>query len=166
MNFRPSSKAVESYLGLKESLSPFLNSDRQQFLSLALNGLLFLALMLLTEKSGSLDLRRGSRLLEVVAILHLLGGLYQNAQTQRADPNVLVDVSLYLAAVLLLLVLGPWRSRWRMLIGALSGVALGSYLLIDLNLVPRKPFVLCLGAIGLITALSAYRYVFTAPRRK
>jgi hypothetical protein len=98
--------------------------------------------------------------------MHLLGGLYQNAQAHRADPRVLGDVSLYLAAVALLLVLGPWRSRWRMLVGALGGVALGSYLLMDLNLVPRKPFVLILGGAGLLTALVAYRYLLTAPRAK
>ena len=153
-------------LGLDAKLSPFLNKDRQQFLSIALNGLLFLALMLLTENSRSLDLRRGSRVLEVLAILHLLGGFYQNAEKQRTNPNVLIDVSLYLAAVLLFLVLGPWRSRWRMLLGALSGVALGSYLLIDLNLVPKKSFVLCLGAIGFITALSAYAYLLVAPKAR
>ena len=68
--------------------------------------------------------------------------------------------------MLLLLVLGPWRSRWRMLVGALSGLALGSYLLIDLNLVPKKPFILGLGAIGLITALVAYAYLVVVPRRK
>jgi serine/threonine protein kinase len=155
-----------SMLGLNEEFSPWLDPERQQFLSFALNGVLFLALMLATENAQSLDLRRGSRLLEGIAILHLLGGLYQNAQAHRADPRVMSDVSLYLAAVALLLVLGPWRSRWRMLVGALGGVALGSYLLIDLNLVSRKPFVLILGAAGLLTALVAYRYLLVAPRRK
>jgi hypothetical protein len=153
-------------LGVNESLSPFFNRSRQEFLSLALNGILFLVLMLVTENARSLDLRRGSRVLEVLAIVHLLGGLYRNAQAQRADAGVLIDVSLYLAAVLMLLVLGPWRSRWRMLVGALSGLALGSYLLIDLNLVPKKPFILGLGAIGLITALVAYAYLVVVPRRK
>jgi serine/threonine protein kinase len=155
-----------SMLGLNATFSSWLDHDRQRFLSFALNGVLFLALMLVTENARSLDLRRGSRVLEGIAILHLLGGLYQNAQSHRADPHVLSDVSLYLAAVVLLLVLGPWRSRWRMLVGALGGVALGSYLLIDLNLVPRKPFVLALGAAGLITALVAYRYLLMIPRRK
>ncbi len=42
---------------------------------------------------------------------------------QRADARVLIDVSVYLTAVLFLLVLGPWRSRWRMLVDGLSGVA-------------------------------------------
>ena len=155
-----------SMLGLNENFSPWLDSNRQQYLSFAINGALFLALMLATENARSLDLRRGSRVLEMIAIMHLLGGLYQNAQHHRSDSRVLGDVSLYLAAVALLLVLGPWRSRWRMLVGALGGVALGSYLLIDLNLVPRKPFVLILGTAGLLTALVAYRYLLVAPRRK
>jgi serine/threonine protein kinase len=153
-------------LGLNEGFSPFLNPSRQKFLSVALNGAVFLALMFLTENARSLDLRRGSRVLEVLAILHLLGGLYANAQEQRADSRVIVDVSLYIGAVLVFLALGPWRSRWRMLVGALSGVALGSYLLLDLNLVPRKPFILALGSIGLVTALVAYAYLLIAPRRK
>jgi len=153
-------------VGLDERFSPFLNASRQQYLSFALNGLVFLALMFATENARSLDLRRGSRVLEVLAILHLLGGLYQNAHEQQKDPRVLVDVSLYLAAVVLFLALGPWRSRWRMLVGALSGVALGSYLLLDLDLVPKKPFIIALGAAGLVTALAAYAYLLIAPRRK
>ena len=155
-----------SMLGLSSKVSSFFNSDRLHFLSLALNGLIFLALMFATENSRSLDLRRGSRVLEVLAITHLLGGLYFNAHKQYADSQVRIDVFLYIGAVLAMLVLGPWRSRWRMLVGALSGVALGSYLLLDLNLVPKKPFLLILGALGLITALSAYAYLLFAPRRK
>jgi hypothetical protein len=153
-------------LGLNKSVSLYFNEDRLRLLSFALNGSLFLALMFATENSHSLDLRRGSRVLEMLAIIHLLGSLYSNAQSQRADPQVRLDVMLYIAAVLVMLVLGPWHSRWRMLVGALSGVALGSYLLLDLNLVPKKPFILTLGAIGLITALMAYGYLLIAPRRK
>lgn len=155
-----------SMLGLNEDFSPFLNLKRQEYLSFALNGAVFLILMFVTENARSLDLRRGSRALEVLAILHLLGGLYANAQEQRTDSRVIVDVSLYIGAVMVFLALGPWRSRWRMLVGALSGVALGSYLLLDLNLVPRKPFILTLGAVGLLTALAAYAYLLLAPRRK
>jgi serine/threonine-protein kinase len=153
-------------LGLKETFSPIFDAERQKFFSYALNGVLFLVLMLVTENARSLDLRRGSRVFEAAAILHLLGALYRNAQAQHPAPNVRLDVALYLAAVLLFLVLGPWRSRWRMLMGALGGVALGSYLLIDLNLVPRKPFVLSLGAAGLIVALTAYVYLLRVPRPK
>lgn len=151
-------------LGLTEARSAFLNHHRQEFFSYALNGIFFLALMFATEGSRSLDLRRGSRVLEVLAIVHLLGGLYLNAQQQRHDPKIIVDVCCYLAAVLLFLVLGPWRSRWRMLMGALSGVALGSFLLVDLNLVSRKPFVLGMGGVGLVVALGSYLYLMSAVR--
>ncbi len=133
----------------------FWNEDRQRYLSLALNGGVFLALMFLTENARSLDLRRGSRVLEIVALAHVLGGLYQNAQHGRGTAQVGMDVALYLAAVLGFLVLGPWRSRWRMLVGALTGLALGSYLLLDLNLVPRQPFVMALGFAGLVTSVAA-----------
>lgn len=153
-----------SMLGLKEASGGWLDAERLQFLSYALNGIVFLGLMLATENARSLDLRRGSRIFETVAILHLLGALYQNAIGHRGDVHVRVDVGLYLAAVLLFLVLGPWRSRWRMLMGALGGVALGSHLLLDLNLIPRKPFVLSLGAVGMVVALSAYVYLLRAPR--
>jgi serine/threonine protein kinase len=153
-------------LGMDKSISALLTSERQKFFSYALNGVLFLLLMLVTENARSLDLRRGSRVFEAAAILHLLGALYANAQAHKTDPHVRLDVGLYLGAVLLFLVLGPWRSRWRMLMGALGGVALGSYLLIDLNLVPKKPFVLSLGAAGLIVALVAYIYLLMAPRPK
>jgi serine/threonine protein kinase len=153
-------------LGVKQSFSSLFDAERQKFFSYALNGVLFLVLMLITENAQSLDLRRGSRVFEAAAILHLLGALYQNAQAQHSTPNVRLDVALYLAAVLFFLVLGPWRSRWRMLMGALGGVALGSYLLIDLDLVPRKPFVLSLGAVGLVVALSAYVYLLRVPRPK
>jgi hypothetical protein len=142
----------------------YLDEQRQKFFSFALNGVLFLLLMLVTDRSRSLDLRRGSRVLEIVAILHLLGPLYANAQEHKGQPHVLVDVTMYIASVVLLLGLGPWRSRWRLLLGGLSGVALGSYLLIHLELVPKKPFVFALGAVGVITALAAYLYLRLAPR--
>jgi len=153
-------------LGVKASLHPWLDTNRLEYFSYALNGVLFLGLMLVTENARSLDLRRGSRVFEAAAILHLLGALYRNAHLHRGDAHVRTDVAFYLSAVMLFLVLGPWRSRWRMLMGALGGVALGSYLLIDLNLIPRKPFVLSLGAVGLAVALTAYIYLLMVPRPK
>ena len=146
-------------LGLKEGKDTWFDHARLEFLSYALNGVAFLGIMFITESARSLDLRRGSRVFEIAAILHLLGGLYQNAQSHRHDAHVWVDVGLYLSAVGLFLILGPLRSRWRMLMGALSGVALGSYLLLDLELVARKPFVIGLGITGLLVALSAYLYL-------
>lgn len=153
-------------VGANEKLSLYLDETRQKYFSFALNGLLFLALMFLTEKSKSLDLRRGSRVLELMAMVHLLGPLYANAHEHRESARLLLDVAIYIGSVLLLLGLGPWRSRWRLLLGGMGGVALGSYLLIDLNLVPRKAFVLGLGLVGLAIALVAYFYLRFAPRAK
>ncbi len=153
-----------SMLGLKTTAAGWLDAERLQFLSYALNGGVFLGLMLATENARSLDLRRGSRIFETAAILHLLGALYQNAIGHRGDVNVRLDVGLYLGTVFSFLVLGPWRSRWRMLMGALGGIALGSHLLLDLNLLPRRPFVLSLGAVGLVVAISAYVYLLRTPQ--
>lgn len=155
-----------SMMDIGPKISPCLDADRQKFFSFALNGVLFLILMLVTERSKSLDLRRGSRVLEIFAILHLLGPLYANAQDHKTNPKVVVDVGVYIAFVVLLLALGPWRSRWRLLLGGLGGVALGSYLLIDLALVPKKAFVFGLGATGLLAALAAYLYLRLVPRPK
>ena len=102
-----------------------------------LNGLVFLTLMLLTERSASLDLRRASKLLEILAIVHTLSALFANALNHRTDPNVQVDVWLYLGAAAAFMVLAPFRSRWRLLVGGLAGCGLGSYLLVDLGLVNR-----------------------------
>jgi hypothetical protein len=57
------------------------------------------------------------------------------------------------------MVLAPFHSRWRLLVGGLVGCALGSYLLVDLNLVSRKPFIVGLGLAGLLVALGAFTYV-------
>ena len=46
-----------------------------------------------------------------------------------------------------------------MLVGGLAGCGLGSYLLVDLGLVARKPFVVGLGFAGLLVALGTFAYV-------
>lgn len=155
-----------SFLGVPATTTGFLNEDRQRYLSLALNGVVYLGLMFATENARSLDLRRGSRVLEIAALAHVLGGLYQNAQHARGTADVRLDVALYLGAVVVFLILGPWRSRWRMLVGAMTGLALGSYLLLDLDLVPRQPFIIALGILGLGTAVGAYLRLVVAPRRR
>ena len=73
--------------------------------------------------------------------------------------HVRVDVWLYLGAATIFMVLAPFRSRWRLLVGGLAGCGLGSYLLVDLHLVDRKPFIIGLGFIGLLVALSTFVYV-------
>ena len=146
-------------LGVTPERWAYFDHDRQVAFSVVLNGLLFLALMLLGERSASLDLRRASKWLEVLAILHTISALFANAMSHEGKPLVRVDVWLYLAAALLLAILAPFRSRWRMLVGGLVGCGLGSYLLVHLNLVARKPFIIGLGLLGLAVALSAFLYV-------
>jgi hypothetical protein len=146
-------------LGVTEAHWGYFNTDRQTALSLVLNGIVFLLLMFLAERSRSLDLRRASKWFEVLAILHIISPLFANALQHRDDPLVRFDVWSYLAAALLLAVLAPFRSRWRMLVGGLAGCGLGSYLLVDLGIVARKPFIIGLGAVGLALALGAFAYV-------
>ena len=121
--------------------------------------ILVLSLMLVTERSRSLDLRRASKLLEVLAIVHTLSALFINASNHRNTPHVRADVGLYLAAAALFVILAAFRSRWRLLVGGLAGCGLGSYLLVDLGLVQRKPFIIGLGFTGLAVALGTFFYV-------
>ena len=51
--------------------------------SFVLNGIVFLVLMLIAERSRSLDLRRGSKWLEVLAIVHTISALFDNAHEHR-----------------------------------------------------------------------------------
>jgi serine/threonine protein kinase len=146
-------------LGINGARWPYFDDQRLIAFSFVLNGLFFLCLMLLTEKSASLDLRRASKLLEVLAIVHTLSALFTNALNHRSDPHVRVDVWLYLSSAALFMVLAPFRSRWRLLVGGLAGCGLGGYLLVDLGLVARKPFVIGLGLTGLLVALGTFAYV-------
>jgi serine/threonine protein kinase len=154
-------------LGVNSTRWPYFDDGRLTAFSFVLNGLLFLALMLTTEKSASLDLRRASKLLEVLAIVHTLSALFTNALNHRAQAHVRVDVWLYLAAAGLFMVLAPFRSRWRLLVGGLAGCGLGCYLLVDLGLVARKPFVVGLGFAGLLVAIGTFGFVRwrSRPRR-
>lgn len=149
-------------LGLKPG--GYLTEDRLRALSYAANGFVFLGLMLAAERASSLDLRRVSRWLEVASLLHAEGALFQNAQGNRGLPWVQVDVALYLATAAGFLALGAWRGRWRLLVGALGGLALGSYLLVDLGLVPRGPFLILLGAGGFAVGGWAFFYLVRVPR--
>ena len=95
----------------------------------------------------------------MLAILHTISALFDNALEHRDNPLVRYDVWIYLAAALFFAVLAPFRSRWRMLVGGLFACGLGSYLLVDLGLVARKPFVIGLGIVGLTVALGTIAYV-------
>ncbi len=152
-------------IGVTQEQWSYFDAERQSAFSIVLNGIVFLVLMLLAEHSRSLDLRRASKWLEVLAILHTISALFSNALHHRTDPFVRYDVWIYLAAALFFACLAPFRSRWRMLVGGLLGCGLGSYLLVDLGLVDRKPFVIGLGMVGLVLALGAFAYVRRMPRR-
>jgi serine/threonine protein kinase len=154
------------WLGLSSETSPLLNENRLVSYSLALNGVFFLILMLLTERSFSLDLRRISRILEILALLHILSPLYMNALFQEDDALRNLDVALYLISVAILLFLGPWRSRWRLLVGALGGLAFGCHLLIYLEIVRKEPFVIFLGITGLVVAIGTFIHLLNTTRNK
>ncbi len=132
-----------------------LGEKRTENLSFALNGVLFIALMLLTERAKSLDLRFGSRVLEILALVHLLAPLYASAQESRDG----LDAAIYLASVLAVLLVAPWRGRQRFLLGGLAGIALGGHLLLDIELVPRTPFILGLGLAGLLASIAAFLHL-------
>jgi len=145
-------------LGLDATHWAYFDPQRLKAFSVVLNGFLFLGLMLFTERSASLDLRRASKLLEVLAILHTLSALFANAMNHRGDALVRADVWLYLAAATIFVVLAPFRSRWRLLVGGLAGYGLGSYLLVELGIVNRQTFVIGLGFVGLLAALGTFAY--------
>lgn len=144
----------------------YFDATRLESFSLALNGLVFLALMILTERAPSLDLRRATTFLEILALVHVEGALFANAHEHRGDIHVKSDVLLHLASSLFFLALGAWRGRWRLLVGALAGLALGSYLLVDLGLLERTPFILGLGGTGLAVALAALIHLLLASRSR
>ena len=92
-------------MGISTDRWPYFDNERLQAFSVALNGALFLGLMLATERSASLDLRRASKHLELLAILHILSALFWNALNHRAAAHVRVDVWVYVASALMLVVL-------------------------------------------------------------
>jgi serine/threonine protein kinase len=146
-------------LGVTTEDWSYFDKERQMAFSVVLNGILFLALMLFGERAASLDLRRASKWMEVLALVHTISALFANAMNHRGNALVRYDVWIYLAAALFFTVLAPFRSRWRMLVGGLVGCGLGSYLLVDLGLVAPKPFIIGLGLLGLVVALGAFLYV-------
>jgi hypothetical protein len=146
-------------LGIDSTRWPYFDQQRLEAFSIVLNGFLFLALMLLTERSSSLDLRRAGKWLEVLAIIHMLSALFTNAMNHRHDAHVRTDVWLYLGTAAVFVVLAPFRSRWRLLVGGLAGFGLGSYLLVELGIVDRKSFIIALGFAGLLAALGTFAYV-------
>jgi len=95
----------------------------------------------------------------------VISALFANAMKHRGDSLVNYDVWIYLAFAVCFVVLAALRSRWRMLVGGLVACGMGSYLLVDLNLVPAKPFIVGMGMVALMVALGAYFNVRRGMRR-
>lgn len=148
-----------SLLGITEAGWPYFDHCRQVSLSVVANGMCFLGLTFLSERSFSLDLRRMAKWLEMLAMVHVLSALYVNAWNHHNADFLRVDVALYIAAAVLFSVLAPFRSRWRMLVGGLIGCGLGSYLLVSLGLVAKKTFIVSLGIAGICLAFGAFLFV-------
>jgi serine/threonine protein kinase len=145
-------------LGMTNGQWGYFDSNRLVAFSLVLNGMVFLALMRLGERSSSLDLRQAAKWMEILALLHTISALFANAMDHRRDALVRYDVWAYLLAAVFFTVVAPFSSRWRMLVGGLIGCGLGSFLLVHLDLVAPKPFIIGLGFAGLAVALGAFAY--------
>ena len=133
----------------------FDSQDTRMYFAFALNGLIFMGLMYATERAWSLDLRRAAGILQLLVPIHLLASLYANAK----DHEGWGSAGLYLGAVALLLLLGPWRNRRWFVTGGLSGIALGCFLLIDLELVDARLFTVSLCAAAMVAALATHLYL-------
>ncbi len=144
------------------------------FFAYAINGALFIAMMWVCERSKSLDLRRGARILEWIAPFHILGGLLfyatdvaQIIETPEEGQWVYYGldlvgwraVGLYLAAVAATLALASWGWRSRFLFGGLAGIITGTLLLLEHTLLPQFWVVIVSAALGLLVALWAYRRI-------
>ncbi|MHC4338612.1 MAG: serine/threonine-protein kinase [Planctomycetota bacterium] len=130
-------------------------SERAEHLAFASVGLVLCALMLVLERAGSMDLRRGARLLQLLVPVHLVPALYFNAAASGRSP----DLEAYFATLLLLLLLASGRVRVWLLGGALAGMALGAHLVLDLGLVATDQFTIGLAIGGVVLAFAAYIYL-------
>lgn len=144
------------------------------FFAYAINGALFIAMMWICERSKSLDLRRGARILEWIAPFHILGGLLfyatdvaQIIETPKQGQWVYYGldlvgwraVGLYLGAVATTLILASWGWRSRFLFGGLAGIITGTLLLLEHTLLPQFWVVLVAAALGMLVALWAYHRI-------
>ncbi len=145
---------VFTLLGIpKDGLPSFLDRDYAGF---AMNGLLFLVLVLLSENRRSLDLRRGARILQTIVPIHLLGSLFVNAENARGPPGW-PAIPVCAAAVAGILLLSPWRNRRSFLITGLAGTALAFHLPLRHDLVAGGWYPVAVLLAGMAAALAAFR---------
>jgi len=142
-------------LGLDVAVGPV----RMLYLGFALNGYVFLGAVFLLENAKSLDLRRGAKVLSLLALVHVLASLYTSAVKTASWGDAL----LFLASALLFLALGSRRSRQVFLTGGLAGLALGALLLIDTELLSAWFVSLSLIGLGVGACIGLYVYLIRRP---
>ncbi len=127
---------------------------RMPYLGFAAAGLLLAVLSLALERARSFDLRRGARVLQLVAAFHLVAALGWSAMVNRAGRDLIALG----AASALLLVLGRFHRRPLLVAGGL-GFVLTLGLTVTSGAAAPGSFALALSGAGLLGALGIYFYL-------
>jgi len=127
---------------------------RVPYLGFAAAGLVLAVLSLALERARSFDLRRGARFLQLLAAIHLVGGLGWSAAVNGAGR----DVVALGAASALLLVLGRFGRRPLLVAGGL-GLVLALCLAAIGGAAAPASFALALSGAGLLGSLGIYFYL-------
>lgn len=143
--------------GLLAPLAGFLGEARLEYLGFTAVGIVLMAFLMVMERTQSLGLRRGARLLEPLAVLHLVASLHLNA----AKNGNWADVTFFVGVALILLVVAPWRGRLWYLAGGLASLALAATTVLRQGLVDPTFFTLSVALAGLAIAVGS----FTLKRR-
>ncbi|MHC4816830.1 MAG: hypothetical protein ACYTF8_02045, partial [Planctomycetota bacterium] len=143
--------------GLLAPLAGILGEARLEYLGFTAVGIVLMAFLVVMERTQSLGLRRGARLLEPLAVLHLVASLHLNA----AKNGNWADVTLFVGVALILLVVAPWRGRVWYLAGGLASLALAATTVLQLGMVDPTVFTLSVALTGLAVAVGS----FTLKRR-
>ncbi|MHC4971561.1 MAG: hypothetical protein ACYTG3_04455 [Planctomycetota bacterium] len=143
--------------GLLAPLAGVLGEARLEYLGFTAVGIVLMAFLVVMERTQSLGLRRGARLLEPLAVLHLVASLHLNA----AKNGNWADVTMFVGMALILLVVAPWRGRVWYLAGGLASLALAATTVLQQGLVDPTVFTLSVALTGLAIAVGS----FTLKRR-
>jgi len=127
---------------------------RLPYLGFAAAGLVLAVLSLALERARSFDLRRGARVLQLLAAFHLVAALGWSAGVNGA----LRDLAALGVASTLLLVLGRYHRRPLLLAGGL-GFVLTLGLAVTSGAAAPGSFALALSGAGLLGALGIYFYL-------
>jgi hypothetical protein len=143
--------------GLLAPMAGVLGDARVEYLGFTAVGVVLMAFLVVMERTQSLGLRRGARLLEPLAVLHLVASLHLNA----LKLGNWADVTMFAGVALILLVVAPWRQRVWYLAGGLAGLALCATTVLQRGMVDPTVFTLSVALTGLAIAVGS----FTLKRR-